>query len=180
MPQARQLRGTPLLTDYRHRLLFVYAIAATWFTTNEEQLRAELEGFVADHFENPKQYTAASVGSVIARTRHDRNGIARVWNGRRAPNRYRLTNRCIIKLLEISGDEQREMKSIIGGDELRRRRELRRRQRGMVKRSAYLANAATKRARALELCADGLTHSAIADELGIHRGSVPALLRPRS
>lgn len=174
------LRGSPLMTDYRSRLLYVYAVATSWYTTSEEQLRAELEVFVANHYEDPDRYSSSRVGSVVDRLRHDRQGIARLWNGRRVANRYKLRNNSIIRLLEISRDEQRQLRTIIGAEEQHRRRVQRRRDKGMVERGVYLAEAAEKRARAAELRASGLTHSEIADKLGVTRGHVHYLLQPRA
>jgi hypothetical protein len=166
------------MSDYRHRLLFVFGSAAAWYVSDQERLRAELEAFAADHFEDADRYSADHVASVVVRLLEDQHGIARIWHGHRVPNRYKLSNRYIIGTLEISGDEQRRMKTIIGQEERQRRRVARRRAQGTIERPIYLANAAEKRTRAVELRdATGMTHSQIAEEMGIPRGSVPALLR---
>jgi hypothetical protein len=141
------LRG--LMTDCRHRMLFVWAAAAAWYVSDEEQLRAELEAFAADHFQDAARYSADRVGSIIDRLRHDQQGgIARIWHGHRVPSRYKLSNRYIIGSLEISGAEQHHMKTIIGEEERQRRRLARRRTQGL---SSARSISPTQPRNALEL-----------------------------
>lgn len=99
--------------------------------------------------------------------------------GHRVPNRYKLSNRYIIGSLEISGAEQHHMKTIIGEEERQRRRLARRRAQGIVERPIYLANAAEKRTRAVELRdATGMTHSEIAEEARTSRCRMPHVSGP--
>jgi len=169
------LRGLPL-TDYRARLLFVYATAATWYTTDDDQLAAELDGFASELFADGDRYGRGQVGTVIDKMRHDRDGIIRVWHGQRIPFRYRLGNPYIIRLLNLSAAEQRELRTIIDREERQRRRTERRRASGMEVRGDYLARAADRHQRAVELRAQGWTQRAIAAELGVTQGRVSQIL----
>lgn len=169
------LRGLPL-TDYRARLLFVYATAATWYTTDDDQLAAELDGFSAELFADGDRYGRRQVGTVIDKMRQDRDGIIRLWQGRRIPNRYQLGNTYIVRLLELSAAEQRGLRTIIDRGERQRRRTERRRASGMEDRADYLSRAADRHQRAVELRAQGWTQKAIATELGVTQGRVSQIL----
>ena len=171
-----RLRGVPL-TDYRARLLFVFAASAVWYATAEDQLEAELVAFADDHFADGKRYGLRQVGTVIDRLRLDQEGLPRIWDGARIPNRYRLSNPWIIDSLEITGAEQRELRTVISAQERQRRRVERRRKAGMVTREDYQAAAQDRRTRAVALRQRGLTQTAIAAELGITQGHVSKLLR---
>lgn len=169
------LRGLPL-TDCRARLLFVYATAATWYTTDDDQLAAELDGFAAELFADGDRYGPRQVGTVIDKMRQDRAHIPRLWKGQRIPNRYRLGNPYIIRLLNLTAAEQRGLRTIIDRDERQRRRTERRRASGMVDRQAQ---ASDRRERVLELRGQGWTQRAIAAELGITQGRVSQILSSR-
>lgn len=170
-----ELRGVPL-RDYRHRLLFVFAVSGAWFVQSEDALVAELDGFARDHFADPDRYGRRVVGAVIDRLRQDRDGVLRVWfeAGVRVPNRYRLRNDTILRTLDVTAAEQRSLRTIIGHDERQRRRVERRRAAGMVDRQAQ---AADRRQRAIELRQRGLSQSAIAAELGVSQPAVSMMLR---
>lgn len=170
-----ELRGVPL-RDYRHRLLFVFAVSGAWFVQSEDALVAELDGFARDHFADPDRYGRRVVGAVIDRLRQDRDGVPRGWfeAGVRVPNRYRLRNDTILRTLDVTAAEQRSLRTIIGHDERQRRRVERRRAAGMVDRQAQ---AADRLQRAIELRQRGLSQSAIAAELGVSQPAVSKMLR---
>lgn len=170
-----ELRGVPM-TDYRHRLLFVYAVSAAWFVGGEDQLVAELEAFAADHFADPDRYGPRCAGTVIDRLRRDREGVVAVWfdAGVRVPNRYRLRNDTIIRYLDLTAAEQRELRTIMGPEERQRRRVDRRRAAGVADRAARTAD---RQARAVELRRAGLSQAAIAAELGVQQPAVSKMLR---
>ncbi len=170
-----ELRGVPL-RDYRHRLLFVFAVSAAWFVPSEDGLVAELEGFARDHFDDPDRYGRRCVGTVIDRMRRDRDGIIGLWveAGLRVPNRYRLRNDTIIRCLDLTPDEQRELQTIIGPAERDRRRVSRRRAAGMVDRQAQ---ASARQVRAWELRRAGWSQAAIAADLGVKQPAVSKMLR---
>lgn len=167
------LRGLPL-RDCRGRLAFAFATSAAWYATTEEQLAAEIEAFAADHFEDGERYGRRKVGNVIDKLRQDNQGIIGIYRGQRVPMRYRLKNRYLIRLLEVTIAEQRELRTIIGPEERHRRRVARRREAGMVDRQA---RAEERLQRAVELRQRGLSQAAIADELGITQQGVSKMLR---
>lgn len=169
-----QLRGNPKLTDYRHRMLFCFAVSMCWFVSKPEDVIAECEQFAADHFANPKRYTAKRIGTVLER--FEQKHMARIWNGRRVANRYRIRNQTIIRMLGITADEMQHMKTLIDGEEKQRRRVERRRAAGMVERGDYLADAEQRRQAVLNLRRQGMKSSRIAAELSIARSHVYRIL----
>jgi DNA invertase Pin-like site-specific DNA recombinase len=96
--------------------------------------------------------------------------------------RYRFKNQTIIDLLEITGDEEREMRTLISDDERRRRdreekKELRR-EAGAMSRNEYERRAADRRIAARRMAAEGLRAEEIAKRLRISRQHVYRLLKP--
>ena len=108
--------------------------------------------------------------------RADRDGVIRVWvaAGVRVPNRYRLRNETIIRCLDLTASEQRELRAIIGPEERDRRRVARRRAAGMVDRAAQAQDRAV---RAWELRRAGWSQAAIAAELGVQQPAVSKMLK---
>lgn len=102
-----------------------------------------------------------------------------VFDGRTVDSRYRLSNAKLIELLDISRDEERKLKTIVGETESkvrhaareRRRRATKREAAGSRSRSEYLAAAEAKRRAARGLRDKGWTIQEIATELGISVGS---------
>jgi hypothetical protein len=169
-----QLRGNPKLTDYRHRMLFCFAVSMCWFVSDRRDVIAECEQFAADYFAGAKRYTARRLGSVLERL--EQRDMARIWNGRRVANRYKLRNDTIIRMLDITADEMQHMKTLINGEEKQRRRVERRRAAGMVERGEYLADAEQRRQVVMNLRKQGMKASVIASELGMARSHVYRIL----
>lgn len=171
------LRGSPRLADYRSRLLYAYALAGAWYWGDRQQAESELAAFSAEHFEGGCHYTAKRVRTVLERMTQAWAGVVCIWNGRAVDRRYRPGNAYLLRLLEVTAAEQRQMRTLIGRDEKQRRRTEKRRQAGMVPREEYLGAAAEKRSEALRLRREGLTQAAIAGRLGISQAWVSRLLR---
>ena len=51
-----ELRGSPRMSDCRHRLLYVYAVAGAWYWSGRDQAEQELRYFAERHFAEPKRY----------------------------------------------------------------------------------------------------------------------------
>jgi hypothetical protein len=92
------------------------------------------------------------------------------YAGRTFDPRYTFANATLLDWLEITSDEQRELRTIIGINEVRRRgaerQTERRRAAGAMTREDYESNAEQKRATARLLRAQGKTWSDIAAEVG--------------
>lgn len=166
-----EIRG-PLMTDYRHRMLFCYAVSMVWYRSDVAGIVEELQMFAAEHFADAARYSSRRVQSVIDRLDETHAGVVAIYNGNRAPRRYRLTNRTIIAMLDIQPDEQRQLKTIISPDERNRRREERRRAKGVKPRAVYLATAEQRRDAVMAMREQGKAAAVIAAELGLSRGHV--------
>ena len=169
-----RLRGSPRMRDYRHRLLYCYAISGAWYWSGVEQAEGELVTFARTHFADSARYKARTVQTVLDRMAQGKAGVRGIFNGAAVDRRYRMQNRTIIATLDLSPVEQRGLKTIIGKPEREDRRAARRRAAGMVDRQAQ---ADDRQRRALELRAAGMSQTAIAGELGVTRQAVSKMLR---
>jgi DNA-binding CsgD family transcriptional regulator len=97
------------------------------------------------------------------------------WEGLEIDPRYRLKNQTIINILEITPEEEWEMKTIIS-DEERRRRD-RERKNPQMSRREYEGRAAERRAEAQKMAGEGFSDRQIAEHLGISRQRVNQLLK---
>lgn len=172
------LRGSPKMRDYRHRLLYVFAVSGAWYWSGLDQAQEELDHFARQHFAGADRYNARRVQTVLDRMESQLVGrVARIENGVRSDWRYQLRNATIIRALEITAQEQRELRTIIGKDERQRRRTERRRGAGMVERGEWLTQAQERRSTALLLRSRGMTQASIARELGVTQGRVSQILK---
>lgn len=170
------LRGGDL-GEFRHRLAYCYAQAASWFCGSVEQLRSELDAFAATHFRDAPRYRSKIVESVIQRFIDDGCGRIVRLPGVRDQGRYRFSNRYIVGTLGITLEEQQHLRTIISTAEKRRRETEKRRASGMRSRSEYLGRAAERRQEARRLRAEGITLSAIADRMGVSVRAVTGYLK---
>lgn len=116
----------------------------------------------------------SELSTLYAKAKDHEAGKTVTWNGRTYPALYRVKNSTLLDLFQITGDEQKKLKTIIGEDEYkerdRRRDEKRRREAGAVTREQYLAtvgiDAEQKRATARLLRAQGKTWAEVATEVG--------------
>lgn len=172
------LRESPRMRDYRHRLLWVYAVSGAWYWSTLDQAQDECEHFSRQHFAGADRYNARRVQTVLDRMEAQLTGrVARIENGVRVDWRYKQTNRYIIRLLGITAQEQRQLRTIIGKDEARHRLTERRRRAGMVERGEWLSPAQERRSNALLMRSRGMSQAAIARELGITQGRVSQILK---
>lgn len=171
-----QLRGAPM-KDCRHRLLYCYAQAAAWFCGSLTQLRDEIDAFADGHFAGSEQYRANRVKTVIDRFIEDDHGKLVRLNPEQDTGRYRFSNRYILKLLEVTQAEQRQLRTVIGYDEKMRRLTDKRRASGMMSRQQYQDRAEHRRQEARRLRSEGLSVADIAQQLGVSRQAVYVALR---
>jgi DNA-binding NarL/FixJ family response regulator len=125
---------------------------------------------------------ARSKLQAVFRTAHQAARGERVqYAGVEVDPRYRFKNQTIIELLEITAEEEREMRTIVSDDERRRRdREEKREQRreaGAMTREQYEARAADRRVQARRMAAEGLSLREIGRTLGISHEAVRKALR---
>jgi hypothetical protein len=175
LQRLKELRwfGEPM-PDFRDRWLFVAGVGMSWLAI-PPVLRRELFA-LAREVGGWSEGKARSKLHAIFRTAHEAAAGKRVeWRGLEIDPRYRLRNQTIIEALEITTEEEREMKTIIS-DEERRRRD-RARKNPEMSRAEYLTRAANRRAQARRMAAEGMKQRQIAEALGITQQAVSTMLR---
>jgi hypothetical protein len=153
LQKLRELRwfGEPM-PDFRDRWMFVAGVGMSWLAM-PAVLRRELFA-LARAVGGWSEGKTHSKLHAIFRTAHEAQAGKRVgWRGLEIDPRYRLRNQTIIEALEITAEEEREMKTIISDDERRRRD--RARKNPEMTRTEYLTRAAKSRAAARRLAAEG-------------------------
>ncbi len=184
-----ELRGMDKLPPgQRDSWMFVVGCSMS-FLMDPQSLEKELlvlGGKAADWSEAE---TRSRMHSVIANARSAAAGETIQWKGEQRDTRYRLTNKMIIELLEITPEEERHLKTIVSENrkqEIRRqrdkeRKEKKRRSDGVIPRDEYLAQRSESRQdnrpRAKELKAKGISLRKIGRELGISHTLVRSLLK---
>lgn len=181
LQRLRELRwfGEPM-PDFRDRWMFVAGVAMSWLAI-PSVLRRELYA-LSREVGGWTEAKAKSKLHAVFRTAHEAARGEKVeWAGMKVDPRYRLKNKTIIEALEISPEEEREMRTIIGDDERRRRDrerdERRRRGAGAMTRVEYEVRAAKRRAAARRLAETGKSVRRIAEELGISKSQVQRALK---
>jgi hypothetical protein len=171
----RELRwfGEPM-PDFRDRWMFVAGVGMSWLAI-PAVLQRELFALAREVGGWNEGRTRSKLHAVFARSRAAARGEKVEWRGMKLDPRYRLKNQTIIEALEITADEEREMRTLISNDERRRRD--RERKNPEMSRQEYLVRAAKRRAEARRLAADkGLSIRQIAKELGISKSAVQQAL----
>lgn len=104
-----------------------------------------------------------------------------LWRGSFKDPRYEFTNQRIIDLLDITPEEERELKTIISKDTKRQRdrerKESRRRSQGAKPRDEYITQARDKRQKVKELHEQGYSNSEIALQTGYSARHISRVLR---
>ncbi|MEJ5999719.1 hypothetical protein [Paucibacter soli] len=119
---------------------------------------------------------ASATSAAIARAAAAERGEKVIFEGMEVCPRYRFRNETLVTLLEITSDEQRQLQTIVGVDEARRRdrdrKANKRREAGCPTREAYLARTGDRALQAREMKASGHTNAHIASVLGVSLRSV--------
>jgi hypothetical protein len=175
LQKLRELRwfGQPM-PDYRDRWMFVAGVGMSWLAV-PQVLRRELYALAAEIGGWTEAQARSKLSAVMSRAHAAARGERVEWAGLEWDPRYRLKNQTIIELLEITAEEERELKTIIS-DEERRRRDRERKNPEMTRRE-YETRAAKRRAQARRMAAEGLQTKDIAGRLGISKRAVQLALK---
>ena len=159
---------TPL-TDYRKRFLFCFAVAVAWYCPTQEDMERELLYFIQNFFDEPDKYDVQNVQNVIEKV---------------GAKRYRIRNKTIMNILDITQYEQYTLKTLISPHHVYQRQLKKRREEGVRPQAEYLAQQSAERKaksedrkrRAKAMREQGFKRREIAKELGITIRSVARLL----
>lgn len=175
-----ELRGGRF-TDLRKTAMYIYSACAAWFCPTVEPLESELESFVFDCIASPHEYLKIKPTTVYKRKQDSIESVTVTWQGRECDARYRYRTDTLIKLLEITPEEQRHLKCIIGKaekyDRKNAKRTEKRRVQGVVERHKYEQAAQERAQQALDLLAKGKSRADIASLLGVSMKSVSRYLK---
>jgi hypothetical protein len=174
LQKLKELRwfGDPM-PDFRDRWMFVAGVGMSWLAI-PPVLRRELFALAREVGGWTEGRARSKLSAVISRSHAAARGERVEWAGFDWDPRYRLRNQTIIELLEITAEEEREMKTIIS-DEERRQRDRERKNPEMT-RGEYETRAAKRRAQARRMAAEGLRPQEIAETLGVSVHSVRSYL----
>lgn len=142
------------------------------FLIGHEQLYREMTALAREWCpEWPLERVFRVTRTTLGKVAEHHNGVTTFYRGRRRSPIYTPSNQYLIDLLKITGDEERQLKTIISQDEKRRRDAVRtrekRRAEGMRPRSEYEATANQRREQAKSLRASGLSWAKVGEQLGI-------------
>ena len=168
--------------DFRDRWLFLAGVAMSWICS-PEVLDRELTRLAEQIGGWGERRTRSKLSQIFKRVKAAAAGERVSFAGVEFDPRYRFKSETIVRWLEITPEEQRELHTIISEEERRRRDrerdEKRRREAGAMSRAQYEGRAQDRRAEALRLEDEGLAAAAIAKRLGISRGHAYKLLKPQ-
>jgi len=164
---------------YRDTFLWLAATALSWVLppARVRQELAELGREFAGTM--PESERIQFLSATLTRAEQAAQGMTIELDGCRIDPRYRFSNAKLIELLQVSPDEQRQLKTIISDEEAKQRHAARERARraahrianeGMT-RAEYLEAADIKRVQARKFRDQGWSIRRIAAELGISVGS---------
>lgn len=187
LERLAELRGGRL-TDNRRRAIFVYAVESCHFVRSVERLQVDVARFVERYIADPNRYNPFEGRKVHLKEvvrRFEAQESRGHWEWHESPstgkygadNRYLLKTSTIIDQLGITASEQRHMKALVGDKEKYRRKVKKRRESGIVERSEYLATAKHRKASARRLKSEGMSTTAIAEQLGVNARTVRNYLR---
>ncbi len=183
--QLAVLRGGRL-SEHRRMATWICAVSAAHYCRSEDTLRAEVGEFIGQYIEGPDKYLKAiNYQSTVDRFNAELQLIQSGVNRKQVrlqlgieKAQYILSNRYILSQLEITQEEQRKLKTIIGEDEKQRRHCIaerkRRRAAGAEDRQDYLARSSQRQEQAQQLYKQGMSLRAIARQTGFSLSSVKA------
>jgi hypothetical protein len=174
LQRLRELRFMDAqMEDYRDRWMFLSGVAMSWVAV-PTVLRRELYALAHQAGGWTEKHTRSKLQSVFRSAHQAARGEKVQWQGIEVDPRYRFKNQSIIELLEITAEEEREMKTIISDDERRRRD--RQRKNPEMSRQEYEARAAHRRSEARRMASEDLRVKEIAEALGLSIHTVRSYL----
>lgn len=177
-----RLRGLDKLPPGQRDSWMFAAGTSLAFLTESRFLERELIVLGRNHAGWSEAETRSRMQAVIARAQAANDGATVEWNGQQRDPRYRLTNRKIIEMLDITPGEEKKMSVLISTDTKRQRdrerKERERRARGAKPREEYLAEAKEKQLLAQGLRDQGMSLRKIGQRLGIAHTHVRRLIAP--
>jgi hypothetical protein len=167
------------MADYRDRWMFLSGVAMSWIAI-PAVLQRELYALARQAGGWTEGHTRSKMQAVF-RTAHQAARGERVqYAGVEVDPRYRFKNQTIIELLEITAEEEREMRTVISDDERRRRdrqeKKVRRQEAGAMDREEYEGRARDRRSEARRMASEGVHADEIAKTLGVSIHSVRSYL----
>ena len=193
MLKLAEIRGGRL-PDHNRMAPWIYAVVSCNYCKNEQSLRDDVEGFIRSCCSDPDTYSrTVNYESTIGR--FNRWQELRQEIGQREIEKrcddpddpldwseviYRLTRQYIVKQLEITTAEGRQLKVLFDDDEKRRRntvaRRAKRRSEGVKPQKMYLEKQTIdkdeRKAEAMRLRAEGFTLRQIAEKVGVSTRTV--------
>lgn len=119
--------------------------------------------------------------SVVSRAQAAAQGRKADFDGQKVDPRYRFSNPGLVRWLEITAEEAKELKCILTPEETLRRNKERlrdvRRARGAMERTSYRARAAARKAEARAMADAGQSRACIAEHLQVTKGAVDGYLK---
>ena len=148
--------------------------------TNSRQMWYEAEALCRE-FNFGEFRRKSELSTLYHKAKEHEAGKTITYNGRVHGPLYRIRNSTLIDLFQITDDEQKKLKTIIGEAEYKERDRLRdekrRRAAGAVTREQYLSASEDKRASARLMGATGMSTRAIAAQLGVSHMTVARWLK---
>jgi hypothetical protein len=166
--RSRELRFMGAhMQNCRGRWMFLSEVAMSWVAV-PAVLRRELYALARQAGGWTEGHARSKLQSVF-RTAHQAARGERVrWQGIEVDPRYRFKNQTIIELLEITANEEREMRTVVSNHERRRQdregKKEKRREASAMSREEYEGRAAQRRVDARRMASEGLSLQEIGPE----------------
>jgi hypothetical protein len=172
----RRLRhGVELPPGQRDHWLFLAGVAMSWLC-EPVVLRRELYALAREAGGWGDRESQSRMQAVFCRAHAAARGETVEWQGLQVDSRYRFRSQTIMELLEITGQEERAMRTLISPDEERRRdrerKQKERREAGMKDRAAA---AARTDSQVRQLHEQGRSTADIAVQVGVSERHVRRL-----
>lgn len=152
--------------------LFLAGVAMSWIT-HPAVLQRELSALAYEVGGWHEEEAASRLHAVYQRVHMAARGETVPFNGMEVDPRYRFKTETLLEWLEITPEEERHMRTLVGPDERRRRnRERKREERREAGARDRYGIAATNRREAQRLHSEGKSIPEIVEALGVSKRTV--------